>query len=241
MSRSRLKTTLALYSEQKNYEWTIRVASSPPRRGRSPPRRSPIGRRRTRSPVRRPLRSRSRSRSVSPRRSFVSLLESCDSAWVKWVDYHLQGVGDLHPILDHPVLGRVPGRFPEVVVQEGLGEEEVVATAALVAAALLLLNRKTFLGYIMGFGLCYLEIGSISSTFQSAHSGYYPNKASVMGKFRKDLLMYSKSVSSMNIGVQSSVVRMMDQGGGRALAGIRALNTPWCLEGKDQSAFPSCQ
>ncbi|KAF7140624.1 hypothetical protein RHSIM_Rhsim06G0238800 [Rhododendron simsii] len=39
---------------------------SPPRRARSPPRRSPINRRRSRSPIRRPVRS--GSRSVSPRR-----------------------------------------------------------------------------------------------------------------------------------------------------------------------------
>ncbi|KAJ8630710.1 hypothetical protein MRB53_024033 [Persea americana] len=49
--------------------------------------------------------------------------------------------GPVHPTLNHQVLARVSGRYPEVVLQEGPGEEEAAAIAA--AAVPLLLDPSS--------------------------------------------------------------------------------------------------
>ncbi|WOL14260.1 serine/arginine-rich splicing factor SR45-like isoform X4 [Canna indica] len=132
---------------------------SPPRRPRSPPRRSPPSRRRSRSPIRRPIRS--HSRSVSPRRSTNLDCQNHSYSWLgargqrsseckvndretlrvcmqsvpKGAERHRQGEEVLiHLTLDLLVLARELEEYPEVVVLEGLLEEEAAATVG--AAAL---------------------------------------------------------------------------------------------------------
>ncbi|RWR85364.1 serine/arginine-rich splicing factor SR45 isoform X2 [Cinnamomum micranthum f. kanehirae] len=70
---------------------------------------------------------------------FVGLLVHVqDQFLLAGVEDRLKDVeGPAHPTLNHQVLARVSGRYPEVVLQEGPGEEEAVAIAA-VAVPLLL-------------------------------------------------------------------------------------------------------